>query len=202
VAVHPAARRRPKPRSGLRRHDGCGYFIASVTHRRTLPVPQPHCAMASERWCYAARPAELTSSKTEPATLRRLQSSIHHLLSRAPHHSPAPPRRQIAIDGHRPCRPPRVPSLEAFGRRPSARVDRSRRGRHPKPFTNWDPPYRSASVSIRVHSGRLGVSSLGLCLCHRQYEPQCSAEQFHARTAPDNATRLSGMEWLCSAKRA
>jgi hypothetical protein len=38
-----------------------GYFIASVTHRRTLPVPQPHCAMASERWCYAARPAELTS---------------------------------------------------------------------------------------------------------------------------------------------
>ena len=135
MAVHPAARRRPKPRSGLRRHDGCGYFIASVTHRRTLPVPQPHCAMASERWCYAARPAELTSSKTEPATLRRLQSSIHHLLSRAPHHSPAPPHRQIAIDGHRPCRPPRVPSLEAFGRRPSARVDRSRRGRHPKPFT-------------------------------------------------------------------
>jgi hypothetical protein len=127
VAVHPAARRRPKPGSGPRCHDGCGYFIASVTHRRTLPVPQPRCAMASERWCYAARPAELTSSKTEP--------SIHHLLSRAAHHSPAPPRRQIAIDAHRPCRPPRVPSLEAFGRRPSARVHRSRRSRHPKPFT-------------------------------------------------------------------
>jgi hypothetical protein len=54
-------------------------------------VPQPRCAMASERWCYAARPAELTSSKTAPATLRRLQSSIHHLLRRSAHHSSAPP---------------------------------------------------------------------------------------------------------------
>jgi uncharacterized membrane protein YeiH len=27
-------------------------------------------------------------------------------------------------------------------------------------------------------------------------------EQFHAPTAPNNATRLSGMEWLWSAKRA
>jgi hypothetical protein len=26
--------------------------------------------------------------------------------------------------------------------------------------------------------------------------------QFHARLQPNNATRLSGMEWLCSAKRA
>jgi hypothetical protein len=125
--VHPAARRRPRPGSAPRRHDGCGYFIASVTHRRTLPVPQPRCVMASGCWCYAARPAELTSSKTAPATLRRLQSSIHHLLRRSAHHSPATPRYQIAIDGHRPRRPPRVPSLEAFGRRPSGRVDRSRR---------------------------------------------------------------------------
>src|SRR2546423_1541824 len=57
------------PESGPRRHDGCGYFIPSVTYRRTLPVPQPHCAMASERWCYAARAAELTPSKTAPAKL-------------------------------------------------------------------------------------------------------------------------------------
>src|SRR4029450_2578944 len=28
------------------------------------------------------------------------------------------------------------------------------------------------------------------------------AEQFHARNAPNNATRLSGMEWLWSGKRA
>ena len=127
MAAHLAPHHRPIPRSGPRHHDGYGHFIASATRQRTLPAPQPRCAMASERWCYAARPAELTSSKTARATLRRLQSSIHHLLPRSAHHSPAPPRRQIAIDRHRPRRPPRVPSLEAFGRRPSARVDRSRR---------------------------------------------------------------------------
>jgi hypothetical protein len=38
--VHPAARRHPKPGSGPRRRDGYDYFIASVTRRRTLPVPQ------------------------------------------------------------------------------------------------------------------------------------------------------------------
>ena len=36
----------------------------------------------------------------------------------------------------------------------------------------------------------------------RNTGPQFSGEQFHARTAPNNATRLSGMEWLWSAKRA
>ena len=148
--MHPAARRRPKPGSGPRRHDGCGYFIASVTHRRTLPVPQPRRAMASERWCYAARPAQLTPSKTAPATLRRLQPSIHHLLRRSAHHSPAPPRRQIAIDGHRPRRPPRVPSPEAFGRRPSARADRSRRAGIPNP--SQEEPFPARWLSGREGS--------------------------------------------------
>src|SRR5690349_7960781 len=31
---------------------------------------------------------------------------------------------------------------------------------------------------------------------------RCGSEQFHARLQPNNATRLSGMEWLWSAKRA
>jgi hypothetical protein len=35
-----------------------------------------------------------------------------------------------------------------------------------------------------------------------QYEPQFSAEQFHAPLRLNNATRLSGMEWLWYAKRA
>jgi hypothetical protein len=65
---------------------------------------------------------EIALSKTAAETLCRLQSSIHHRLPRPAHHSRAPPRRQIAIDGHRPRRPPRVPSLQAFGRRPSAPV--------------------------------------------------------------------------------
>ena len=119
------ARHRPKPGSGPRCHDGCGYFIASVTHRRTLPVPQFRCAIASKCRCYAAHHAEIALSKTAAETLCRLQSSIHHQLPCPAHHSRAPPRRQIAIDGHRPRRPARVPSLEAFGRRPSAATNSS-----------------------------------------------------------------------------
>jgi hypothetical protein len=38
-----------------------------------------------------------------------------------------PPPRQMPIDSKPPTQPPRVPSREAFGRRPSERVDRSRR---------------------------------------------------------------------------
>lgn len=33
---------------------------------------------------------------------------------------------------------PRLPPLEAFGRRPSARSEPARTGRHPKPFTRAD----------------------------------------------------------------
>jgi hypothetical protein len=90
-------------------------------------VPQLHCALASECRCYAAHHAEIALSKTAAEMLCRLQSSIHHPLPRPAHHSRAPPRRQIAIDGHLPRRTPRVPSLEAFGRRPSAPGDRPRR---------------------------------------------------------------------------
>jgi len=94
--VHPALHHRRKPESGLRRHDGCSY---SVTHRRTRPVPQLPCAMASICRCYAAHHAEIALSKTAAKTPCRLQSSIHHRIPRPAHHSHAPPRRQIAIDG-------------------------------------------------------------------------------------------------------
>ena len=133
--MHPALHHRRKPESGLRRHDGYSY---SVTHRRTLPVPQLPCAMASICRCYAARHAEIALSKTAAETPCRLQSSIHHRIPRPAHHSHAPPRRQIAIDGHRPRRPPRVPSLKAFGRRPSTPVHRPRRAgiRNPAQYGN------------------------------------------------------------------
>ena len=48
-----------------------------------------------------------------------------------------------------------------------------------------------------------GYQAVMTVACHRAHTScRCSAEQFHARTAPNNATRLSGMEWLWSAKRA
>ena len=64
---------------------------------------------------------------------------------RAPRSSPAPTpppavgNHQIPIDPQRRVRPPRVPCLEAFGRRPGAARYVST-GRHPKPFT--PPAYR------------------------------------------------------------
>jgi len=126
-------------------------YVAKAPLELTFfPRPGPRCAMGSERWCYAARPAELTPSKTAPATLSRLRSSIHHLLRRSAHHSPTPPRRQIAIDGHCPRRPPRVPSLEAFGRRPSARVDRSRRAGIRNP--SQEEPFPARRLSGREGS--------------------------------------------------
>src|SRR5271168_3726711 len=45
--------------------------------------------------------------------------------------------------------PPRVPSSEAFGRRPSARLHRSTTGRHPKPFTIPDLPDLTPEWEIR-----------------------------------------------------
>jgi hypothetical protein len=46
-----------------------------------------------------------------------------------------PLRPQIPIAGQPLTAFPRVPSSEAFGRRPSARLHASTTGRHPKPFT-------------------------------------------------------------------
>jgi hypothetical protein len=46
-----------------------------------------------------------------------------------------PPHRQIPIVVNRQPGGPRVPSWEAFGRRPSERARIATTGRHPKPFT-------------------------------------------------------------------
>ena len=160
--MHPALHHRRKPESGLRRHDGYSY---SVTHRRTLPVPQLPCAMASICRCYAARHAEIALSKTAAETPCRLQSSIHHRIPRPAHHSHAPPRHQIAIDGHRPRRPPRVPSLKAFGRRPSTPVHRPRRAgiRNPAqsyPFVHRGSGGRSAPI-VAIRRASLGSAQMG-----------------------------------------
>ena len=103
-----------------------------------LPAPQPHCRVAAKLSRYAARRAEIALSKALPRSLRPLQWVSHWLLRRPAHRSRRQPGRQIAIDGHRPQRPPRVPSLEAFGRRPSVPAETPRMGRHPKPFTSGE----------------------------------------------------------------
>ena len=60
-------------------------------------------------------------------------------------------------------------------------------------------------VSSPVHSRHatdqsIFSSELGLLI--RSVQPQFPVEQFHAPLRLNNAIRLSGMEWLWSAKRA
>src|SRR5271163_2560908 len=47
--------------------------------------------------------------------------------------------------------PPRVPSSEAFGRRPAARLHRSTTGRHPKPFTIPVIPASMIEPRVRLY---------------------------------------------------
>src|SRR3954451_3574237 len=62
-----------------------------------------------------------------------------------------------------------------------------------------DESFRRARSTSRPQGGNKRSGSPGH---FAQYEPQFTAEQFHARIAPDNATTLSGIEWLWRLKRA
>ena len=63
---------------------------------------------------------------------RRYRLPIHQAASVRP--QPTKPNRQIPIDSETAISIPRVPSLEAFGRRPRSHGHLVE-GRHPKPFT-------------------------------------------------------------------
>ena len=117
------------------------------------PLPQWPQTLAPCRPITPKSPRENRSAFAPTA-----QSVSHGLLRRPAHRSRRPPGRQIAIDGNRPPRPPRVPSLEAFGRRPSVPADRSPMGRHPKPFTT--PAAAAWQVSGRnlPETGQSGVA--------------------------------------------
>jgi hypothetical protein len=121
-------------------------------------VPRPRCRVADKHSRYAARHAEIAPSEAALPSLRPPQWLSHRLLRRPAHHSRRHPGRQIAMDGHRLQRPPRVPSLEAFGRRPSVPVDTSRLGRHPKPFTDpeaaWLPRQGLLTAQLRPVAAR------------------------------------------------
>jgi integrase len=92
-----------------------------------LPASRRCCPAASNRTPYAVDQAKIALSTAAGAPDSPPQSSIRRRLPRPAHPQRKPPHRQIPIDGKAVARPPRVPSWEAFGRRPSARADRSRR---------------------------------------------------------------------------
>ena len=98
---------------------------------------------------------------------------------------PPRPRGEIPI-AHGP--EPRLPPLEAFGRRPSARSEPARTGRHPKPFTLADigvPPKTGYSFHHDDATRRDG------CICTSPI-PATSSR-------PENVPRARGVTMLASA---
>ena len=83
--------------------------------------------------------AKATPSTATAATNSRPLSSLRRQRPRPAQSPPTPPSHQIPIDT---TRPPRVPSWEAFGRRPSAPADRSPRAgiRNPSPLPTFAGP--------------------------------------------------------------
>ena len=81
------------------------------------------------------------------------------------------PRGEIPI-AHGPG--PRLPPLEAFGRRPSARSDPARMGRHPKPFT-------IADVGVPPQSGRSQVRRI---VCDADLGQSCTPDSLLPDEAP------------------
>ena len=81
---------------------------------------------ASEGTCDAVDHAKTIMSTAAATTNSPLGSSIRRHGLWPAYLLPKPPPRQIPIDRGLSTQPPRVPSWEAFGRRPSSRADRSR----------------------------------------------------------------------------
>ena len=136
MAAHRAPRPCPKPGSAPRCHDARHHFIVLHTCRGTSLPALHHCRpAASQATPYALNQAKIALSTAAAATVPSSQSSIRRQLRRPAHPLLKPSPGQIPLEGDRLHGGPRVPSWEAFGRRPSARADRSPRAgiRNPSP---------------------------------------------------------------------
>ena len=135
MLAHPEARHRPMPGSGPRRHDTRQRLIAPTACRETsLPASHHYCPGASKAARDAGDDAKIAPSTTA-ATNFLPRSAIRRRLPRPAQPRPKTLPRQISIDARLLTQPPRVPSWEAFGSRPSVRLERSRSAgiRNPAP---------------------------------------------------------------------
>jgi len=137
LALRPRLRTRSRPQC----HD--------VRYRLTPPSPAPEPGF---RRCLAVAslpakaPAASSIRPKSPNRPRRQRQTRYRdrrsgRLRPQTHLQPKPPPRQIPIDGNRPPGDPRVPSWEAFRRRPSERTRIVMTGRHPKPCTKAAPRF-------------------------------------------------------------
>jgi hypothetical protein len=125
---------------------------APLPHRRKTPEP---CRPSRQDRPLEKRGAFApTAAVGQPRSPSQTNASLAEAARPSNRHRRQPPR----------C-PPRVPSLEAFGRRPSVPAVRLRMGRHPKPLCGRPPPRKGffAAGTGLVDCGH--VSGLGVRPC-------------------------------------
>jgi len=158
----------------LKMRPRCWAISGSISSRRSLlraarvpsssaPISREYPATSAQRIAASRRSTRSSASAPFPARRRKDSNSARSGRSSVCPNSPqASVRYGIGYKGgkdaraaawsnlyrRRPHGGPRVPSWEAFGRRPSERAGIATMGRHPKPFTN-----RAGSPSRR--QGRL-----------------------------------------------
>ena len=121
--------------------------------------------------------------------------------------SAPPQRRLLRPNPHRACCNRRCPltAISCLGASRTPAVGARRWRRHAgvrETCTGRDMSHRSALVRNRIDSRPLSVGCGTVAADPAQYEVPVRGEQCHAPMAPNNARRLSTIEWLWSAKRA
>ena len=162
-APHRAVPRPPAPASEPQPHETRYYFVAPSPRRSTSVLDV--APLLSQRLRTLMRHhGRFLNQDVERSSSDQFATASANLLSTTPANaSPAQAAAQSNL--HRPRtahQPPRVPSSEAFGRRPSPRLYRSTTGRHPKPFTKSGRWYasRSAESQTRMASRSATVPRL------------------------------------------
>ena len=155
--------------SGLRRHDPRHCRIAPRACRETLLPASHHCCPGDPEGAgNAGDHAKLTPSTAAATTKSTPRSSVRRRQPRPAHPLRKTPPRQISIDRRPATQPPRVPSWEAFGSRPSVRLDRFRPAgiRNPAPYETVGLPSenrRSAPISAVHNTGDRALGAVGAC---------------------------------------
>src|SRR5262249_31938268 len=119
-----------------------------------LPAPCRCRSNACKCQRYDAERCSITPPSAAAATNPSPGPNIQRQLRRSAQAAPPLPADQIPITGSRLTTGPRVPSSEAFGRRPSAPVHTATAHRHPKPFTKSDLASLTAATSPRDPEAR------------------------------------------------
>jgi len=190
--VHHAARRREVPASGPRHHDHRRHLIAPSARRGSLLPVSHHCRPgACKRRSRAAEHAKIGARTAAAAKIHR-GSSICRRLRRPALPAPRSLPHQIPIDGKPSAEPPRVPSLKAFGHRPSAPDDRSSNGPVSETLHKTGPHWCPAGPAALDPKPRFTTSPADdRGICDRRRRQRCVLTLQSDKLRPCEAERVA-----------